>query len=121
MRLAALWGHHQLLSLLTETQALLRRVTEVIEGEYSRRNPPGRHIDLGDYLRSLDSDGDRPLSPQLHQTLALLLGGDSEKQIAYKMKLSPHTVHFYVKTLYRRFDVHSRSELMAKLAGYHRG
>ena len=54
------------------------------------------------------------LSPRMRQTLALLLAGDSEKQIARKLSVSPHTVHVYVKALYRAFDVCSRSELLAR-------
>ena len=53
------------------------------------------------------------LPRRLRQTLALLLEGDSEKQIAARLKLSPATVHQYVTTLYRRFGVRSRPELMA--------
>jgi DNA-binding CsgD family transcriptional regulator len=43
-----------------------------------------------------------------------LLSGDSEKQAAAKMGVSPHTVHVYVKTLYRRYNVSSRGELLSK-------
>jgi DNA-binding CsgD family transcriptional regulator len=54
------------------------------------------------------------LSPRMRQTLERLLAGDSEKEIAVRLRLSPHTVHVYVKTLYRRFDVCSRGELFAR-------
>jgi DNA-binding NarL/FixJ family response regulator len=54
------------------------------------------------------------LSPRQEQTLHLLLKGDSEKQVARKLELSKHTVHVYVKELYRRFEVSSRAELLAK-------
>ena len=53
------------------------------------------------------------LSPRLEQTLKYLLDGNSEKQVARHLKLSPHTVHVYVKALYRRFGVSSRAELLA--------
>lgn len=53
------------------------------------------------------------LPPRLQQTLKHLLTGDSERQIARKMQLSPHTVHDYVKALYTRFAVSSRQELTA--------
>jgi DNA-binding CsgD family transcriptional regulator len=53
------------------------------------------------------------LPPRLRQTLKHLLTGDSERQIARKMQLSPHTVHDYVKALYTRFAVSSRQELIA--------
>src|SRR5439155_5415537 len=66
----------------------------------------------------LSSGGDLPappfhLSRRLLQTLALLLEGDAEKQVACKLGLSPNTVHVYVKALYRRFAVNSRGELLA--------
>ena len=54
------------------------------------------------------------LSPRMRQTLERLLAGDSEKEIAARLGLSPHTVHVYVKTLYRRFGVCSRGELFAR-------
>ena len=53
------------------------------------------------------------LSPRHQQTLDLLLAGDAEKQIASKLGLSRHTVHDYVKAVYRRFGVNSRGELLA--------
>jgi len=53
------------------------------------------------------------LSPRHQQTLDLLLAGDAEKQIAGKLGLSRHTVHDYVKAVYRRFGVNSRGELLA--------
>jgi DNA-binding response OmpR family regulator len=57
----------------------------------------------------------RPLSPRLRQTLVELMTGAREKEIAGHLGVSPHTAHQYVKTLYRRFDVASRAELMVKL------
>jgi DNA-binding CsgD family transcriptional regulator len=55
----------------------------------------------------------RGLPPRLAETLAALFEGLPEKEIARRMGLSPHTVHDYVKTLYRRFRVQSRAELVA--------
>ena len=42
-----------------------------------------------------------------------LLAGESEKQLARRLGRSPHTVHSWVKNLYRRFGVTSRAELLA--------
>ncbi|MDB5295354.1 MAG: Transcriptional regulator, LuxR family protein [Phycisphaerales bacterium] len=58
-----------------------------------------------------------PLSPRARQKLDRLLCGDSEKQVARHLGLSRHTVHVYEKTLYRKFDVRSRGELLAKFVG----
>lgn len=57
---------------------------------------------------------DPHLSPRQRQTLQCLLAGDSEKEVANKLQISRHTVHIYVKELYKRYQVSSRSELLAK-------
>ncbi|HTA18065.1 MAG TPA: helix-turn-helix transcriptional regulator, partial [Polyangia bacterium] len=57
------------------------------------------------------------LSRRERETLTLLLAGASEKEIARKLGLSPHTVHGYVKTLYRRFGATSRAQLLALCLG----
>jgi DNA-binding CsgD family transcriptional regulator len=54
------------------------------------------------------------LSPRMRQTLQQLLRGDSEKQAARALGVSPHTVHVYVKAIYRKFNVASRGELLAR-------
>jgi DNA-binding CsgD family transcriptional regulator len=54
------------------------------------------------------------LAPRVRQTLGRLLQGDSEKQIASRLGISPHTIHVYIKTLYRTFNVNSRGELLAR-------
>jgi DNA-binding CsgD family transcriptional regulator len=58
--------------------------------------------------------GDSPLSRRQRETLELLLAGNAEKQIAAQLSISRHTVHVYVKSLYKRFGVNSRPELLAK-------
>lgn len=54
---------------------------------------------------------------RLRKVLACLLAGDSEKQVARKLKLSQHTVHEYIKQLHARLRVRSRSELLVKAMG----
>ncbi len=53
------------------------------------------------------------LPPRLQQTLQCLLDGDSEKQVAFRLGLSRHTIHDYVTELYRRLHVRSRAELLS--------
>ena len=57
------------------------------------------------------------LSPRLRQTLEQLLVGLSEKEVARELDVSPHTLHGYIKTLYRRLGVTTRFELMARYGG----
>jgi DNA-binding CsgD family transcriptional regulator len=54
------------------------------------------------------------LSPAQRRVLAALLEGNSEKDVAARLKLSPHTIHNHVREIYARFGVHSRPELMAR-------
>lgn len=55
------------------------------------------------------------LSPRLAEVLRLLVHGDSEKEVAVKLGLSPLTIHRHVSRLYRCFNVNSRAELIARL------
>jgi len=75
------------------------------------------HAELGRLVgRSLVSATEPTLdklSPRLRQTLACLLEGDAEREVAGRLGLSPQTVHQYVKALYRWFGVQSRAQLLA--------
>jgi DNA-binding CsgD family transcriptional regulator len=77
------------------------------------------HFEVGRLIgRSLASalrTDDDQLAPRLRETLDCLLHGDSEKQVALKMGISRATVHQYVTMLYRRFDAHSRAELLVRV------
>jgi DNA-binding NarL/FixJ family response regulator len=68
---------------------------------------------IGRALVSATEPSPVKLSPRLRQTLACLLEGDSEKQVADRLGLSHDTTHQYVKELYRQFGVGSRAQLMA--------
>jgi DNA-binding CsgD family transcriptional regulator len=61
------------------------------------------------------------LSPRMRQTLQFLIEGDSERQISLKLKISPHTVHVYVKQLYKRYNASSRGELLSRFIRGHVG
>ena len=54
------------------------------------------------------------LPPRLQQALRALLSGDSEKQVARRLGVTPHTAHAYVKEIYRRVGVASRAELLGR-------
>ena len=59
-----------------------------------------------------------PLPPRVRPVLRQLLAGKSEKEIAAGLRLSPHTVHTYVKIIYRRLQVRSRGELLARWVNF---
>jgi len=83
------------------------------------------HAELGRLIRgplvSATEPGLERLSPRLRQTLACLLEGDSEKQVAARLGLSPTTVHQYVTALYRHFGVGSRAQLLVHVMQRHPG
>jgi DNA-binding CsgD family transcriptional regulator len=53
------------------------------------------------------------LSPAQGRVFQHLLEGHSEKQVAYKLHISPHTVHHHIRDIHRALNVCSRSELLA--------
>jgi DNA-binding CsgD family transcriptional regulator len=53
------------------------------------------------------------LAPRERQLLPLLLSGRPEKHIARVQGLTVRTTHIYVASIYRKFRVHSRAELMS--------
>jgi DNA-binding CsgD family transcriptional regulator len=87
--------------------ARTRRLVRLLHGELARY--------IGPVLARPSADPLAGLAPRLRQTLECLLEGDGEKQVAVRLGLSRATVHEYVTALYRRFDVHSRAELLALL------
>jgi DNA-binding CsgD family transcriptional regulator len=92
---------------------LLADVCRLIGDEVAGRRPP--RDKAPERLRLLAAAIRlEKLSPRMQQTLLSLLGGDSEKQVAAKLGVSPHTVHVYVKQLYRKYGVSSRGELLAR-------
>jgi DNA-binding CsgD family transcriptional regulator len=68
---------------------------------------------IGRSLVSATEPSPEKLSPRLRQTLACLLEGDSERQVAARLGLNLATTHQYVTALYRRFGVQSRAQLLA--------
>jgi DNA-binding NarL/FixJ family response regulator len=54
------------------------------------------------------------LSKRQRLTLNLLTLGQSHKQIASRMSISPNTLQGYVKAIYRHFGVNSQAELMGR-------
>jgi len=68
---------------------------------------------VGRALVSATEPAPSGLPRRLRQTLACLVEGDSEKQVAARLGLSHATVHQYVTMLYRRFGVGSRGQLLA--------
>jgi DNA-binding CsgD family transcriptional regulator len=57
------------------------------------------------------------LAPREEETLAQLVTGASDKEIAQRLQLSPYTVREYVTAIFRAFGVQSRGQLVSNLGG----
>jgi len=114
---------HELTSILTtsvEDVVVISMIRTSDDADYSgreRRLVYFLHRELGQLLGGALVTETEPtpdgLPPRLRQTLACLVEGDGEKQIAARLGLSQATVHQYVTMLYRRFQVRSRAQLLA--------
>ncbi len=54
------------------------------------------------------------LTPRQRTVLSLLIDGQSVKEVAEHLSLSPHTVNDHCKAIYRHFNVSSRAELLRR-------
>ena len=59
----------------------------------------------------LVSEGMEALTPRERETLLLLLGALTEKEMAQEMGLTPRSMHQYVLKVYNKLNVSSRAEL----------
>jgi len=54
------------------------------------------------------------LTSREQEILNLLLEGDSSKEIAFRLNISPRTVDYHRNNIYNKLDVHNYQELIAK-------
>ena len=99
-----------------ETGALYRLHWERRQGSDERPRiiilmEPARHGDSPEALTRLG------LTPREADVALALVRGLAVKEIASELFLSPHTVTDYMKNIFYKLDVSSRSELAALLLG----
>jgi DNA-binding CsgD family transcriptional regulator len=73
---------------------------------------------LGRRLARCDAPSVLELPDRLREVLRGLLEGEGEKELAGRLGISRHTVHYHVKQLHQRFGVTSRGELLARCRDY---
>ena len=76
----------------------------------------GRATPAACWRHRLPQDDDGALTPQERRVAAAVRRGASNRDIAADLFLSPKTVEFHLRQIYRKLDVHSRSQLVAALA-----
>jgi len=76
---------------------------------------------VGGALARIAEPSPSALPPRVRDVLRCVLEGDSDKQIALRLKISKYTVNQYTKMLYTYFGVQSRAELLARWVRRGRG
>jgi DNA-binding CsgD family transcriptional regulator len=63
---------------------------------------------------AINAQNNLELTPREQEIFTMLLTGKAPKEIAFTLKISPYTVNFHQKNLYRKLGIQSRAELFAK-------
>ena len=113
------------------TVALLGEENKPLEGKQNgsfmncqttmaeQAGPPGESSPIGATIIPIPRTGGLPaakafgLSRAQLRVLGLLMEGLTEKEVAARLHVSPHTVHTHLKKIYQIVGVHSRGELMS--------
>jgi DNA-binding NarL/FixJ family response regulator len=95
-------------------QELVERVQEAASGGVPMSPEVARKvIALFRRLRPPER-ADYHLTPHETRLLRMLVDGHNYKTAAAELKLSVNTVAFYMKSIYEKLEVHSKSEAVAK-------
>jgi DNA-binding NarL/FixJ family response regulator len=93
-------------------------IHEVMEGGSPMSAPIAREVVR--LLQKIPAPGDTSavLSPREREVLESLAAGRTYKFIADEMKVSIHTVRTYIRRIYEKLHVQSRTEAVAKFLGH---
>jgi len=97
---------------------LLEAIEEVVNGGSPMSAPIARKV--LQLVRTMPIPGNQSaeLSERERQVLDGLAAGQINKQIAAQMGVSIHTVRTYIRRIYEKLHVRSRTEALAKYLGY---
>ncbi len=73
----------------------------------------------GETLRRRDPSTVEELTPQELRIALLLAAGRTTREAAASLFLSPKTIEFHLRSVYRKLDIHSREELAVAVADGH--
>ena len=93
----------------TPPQKILDAIKEVLDGGSPMSTAIARKV-----ITSFRVTKDSPLTKRETEVLNELCKGKSYKSIAETLFVSEDTVHFHIKNIYRKLQVHSKSEAVAK-------
>jgi DNA-binding NarL/FixJ family response regulator len=93
----------------TPPARLLEAIKDVKEGGAPMSAGVARMV-----IQSFQSSPQKILTPRESEILSLLCEGKSYKMIAAALFISQGTVHSHIKNIYRKLEVNSKSEAVAK-------
>jgi DNA-binding NarL/FixJ family response regulator len=94
-----------MLTVFEDTKKIFRAITAGASGYLLKRMPPEELIKAIHEVH----EGGSPMSAPIG-----LAAGKAYKQIADEMQMSIHTVRTYIRRIYEKLHVHSRTEAVAK-------
>lgn len=97
----------------TSLPALKAGLLEVAQGGAPMSRRVARQV-LG-YFQPSPRTQPALLTAREHEVVQALVQGLGEKHVAAQLGLSPHTVHVYIKRIYRKLQVSSRAALLRRL------
>ncbi len=93
---------------------LLEAIEEVYAGGSPMSAPIARKVVQSFKTAPAHGDNSMDLSPRERSVLDRLAGGLAYKQIADELGVSIHTVRNYIRRIYEKLHVHTRTEAVAK-------
>ena len=98
----------------TTTPELLESIREVLRGGSPMTAHIARKVVLSFQKSAASVEATEDLSPREREVLDLLSQGFLYKEIAEKLGISYETVHTYVRRIYEKLQVRTRTEAVAK-------
>ena len=98
----------------TTTPELLESIREVLRGGSPMTAHIARKVVLSFQKSAASIEATEELSPREREVLDLLSQGFLYKEIAEKLGISYETVHTYVRRIYEKLQVRTRTEAVAK-------
>lgn len=97
-------------------QKILDAIEAVVNGEFPMNGMiAAKILDCFQQMQKRNSDFEEfNLTSREREILSLLIKGYSYKELAAALFISVETLNSHVKNIYRKLDIHSRSELAAK-------
>jgi DNA-binding NarL/FixJ family response regulator len=97
---------------------LLEAIREVHEGGSPMSAPIARKVVQSLQAAPVRGDESAELSPREREVLNGLAEGQAYKQIAERLGVSIHTVRNYIRRIYEKLHVQSRTEAVARFLGH---